>query len=83
MIPVPAQLLAGLTYTVSRSDGTRVPLVSGGAQKPVTEANLAAYCDMAENFRRHEFDLQVPALFSCVRVCDMIMSVCVCVWGFF
>ncbi len=48
-----------MTFTVARSDDVMVPLMVGGAQKPVTEENLEQYCDLAESYRCHEFDQQV------------------------
>jgi hypothetical protein len=63
-------MLANLTYTVPRSDNVRVPLISGGAQKPVGPAGLPQYCDMIEHFRRHEFDMQCAAMLK--GLCQLI-----------
>jgi HECT-domain (ubiquitin-transferase) len=63
-------MLGNLTYTVPRSDNVRVPLISGGAQKPVGPAGLPQYCDMIEHFRRHEFDMQCAAMLK--GLCQLI-----------
>ncbi len=67
-----AQQLAGMTFVVARSDDVFVPLVPGGAQKRVTEENVAQYCDLAIAFRCKEFDAQVPT------VCTSLHTACRC-----
>jgi hypothetical protein len=51
-----------LTFAVVATSGEEVELVPGGRELPVTFANRTRFCDAAERFRLHEFDVQLAAL---------------------
>ncbi|RHX98063.1 hypothetical protein DYB36_003465 [Aphanomyces astaci] len=51
-----------LRFTTFDSNGHLAELVPGGGQKRVTFGNRVDYCDKVEQYRVHEFDVQVTAM---------------------
>ena len=50
------------TYTTLSTDDRAVELVPGGAQRDVTFQDRSEYADLVENYRLHEFDVQIVSL---------------------
>ena len=48
-----------LRFITFGSNGQEVELISGGKDQSVTFSNRMEYCDLVENYRFHEADLQV------------------------
>ena len=50
------------TYTTLSTDDRTVELVPGGAERDVTFQDRSEYADLVENYRLHEFDVQIASL---------------------
>ena len=51
-----------ITFAYHRSDGAVVPLVPGGAERPLTYATRHEWCDLVEALRRDECAAQLAAV---------------------
>jgi hypothetical protein len=51
-----------LNFVTNDSEGDEAELIPGGRDMQVTYENRILYCDMCEDYRLHEFDIQVAGI---------------------